>query len=359
MIDYIEVLDSSRELVGIIDTAQSIIWHDVFFGCGDFEIYAKAEPYIIELLQNPYIKRPDLDVIGVIERIEIGYNIQDGLMITASGRFAKSILDRRLIYQLSGHTNTPTYLSGKVEQAVRTVVSNNAISTGNSARNIGIIQLGIYKNYPEIILSSSGTAAKKQVSYQNLLEYTDSVLQEYGMSARLILDNDTKMLKYEVTKGTDRSVDNSAEPVIFSQDYDNLTESDYVKDSSQMRNVALIGGAGEGEERYYSIIEDNSAGLARREIFIDASSSENDTGEDYDSILKAQGRQELSLLKEIESFSGTINLEYSPWKLNKDFFLGDIVTVQYNQIMKYINVRITEVTEIQDENGYNVEVVYE
>ena len=38
MISYVEILNTERELIGIIDTAKSIIWHSVYFGVGDFEI---------------------------------------------------------------------------------------------------------------------------------------------------------------------------------------------------------------------------------------------------------------------------------------------------------------------------------
>ena len=41
-IEYVEIRDESRNIVGIIDTAQSIIWHSVYNGVGDFEIYAQA-----------------------------------------------------------------------------------------------------------------------------------------------------------------------------------------------------------------------------------------------------------------------------------------------------------------------------
>jgi hypothetical protein len=44
--------------------------------------------------------------------------------------------------------------------------------------------------------------------------------------------------------------------------------------------------------------------------------------------------------------------------LGVNFDLGDLITIQDNQIGLYINTRVIEVTEVQDENGYNVNVVY-
>ena len=43
----------------------------------------------------------------------------------------------------------------------------------------------------------------------------------------------------------------------------------------------------------------------------------------------------------------------------RDFALGDIVTIQDNNIGVYVNARIREAIEVQDENGYSVEVIYQ
>lgn len=375
-IEYVEIRDINREIIGIVDTAKSLIWHELYFGVGDFEIYAKATPeHLFLLVKDRYITRPQSNNVGIIEKIEVTDNIQDGKMIVATGRFAKSILERRLIYKLSGKTNTPTILRGNVEVNIRNVVSTNAINcTFDSRRNIGELELGTLSQIPDIIVDDLGNAAEKQVSYQNLLEYTDGVLQEYGLSAVVYLDTDNaaKKLKYKVIKGVDRSADNTGgvEPIIFSKEYDNLTDSEYSFDTSTEKNVALIGGEGEGLARFYSLIAPNKTGLARRELFVDASSinkkykDDNDeereyTDAQYKTMLDTLGRQTLAPLIPTEIFNGTINVSAGNYILNRDFWLGDIVTVQENSLGLYINVRITETTEVQDENGYSVEVKYE
>lgn len=373
-IDYLEIRDINREIIGVIDTAKSIIWHTVYYGVGDFEIYAKSTSQNIYLLQQDrYVTIQDRDDIGIIESVNIIDNLEDGGMIIATGRFAKSLLERRIIYNLSGKTNTATILRGNVEQNIRQVVSDNAINCSfDNRRNMPILELGTLSNIPDIIVDDSGNAAQKQVSYDNLLEYTDGVLQEYELSAKVYLDTDTvqKKLKYRVEKGIDRSIDNvlGLEPVIFSKEFDNLLESNYLYDTTLEKNTALIGGAGEGKDRFYAIVIPSETGLARREMFVDGSSinkkyTEGETEKEYpdatySAMLKTLGRQTIAPLNVIETFSGTINVTNGNYILNRDFELGDIVTVQDNKINKYINVRINEVTEVQDENGYTVEAKY-
>lgn len=374
MIEYVEIRGTNCEVIGILDTAQSVIWHTVWFGVGDFEIYAKATAEnLLILKEGNYVTRNDDVEIGIIEKIDISTSIQDGVMISATGRFAKSILDRRLIYNLSGTSNKATVLRGNVESAARALVANNAIScTFDTRRNISILELGAHSGTTAVIVDDSGNAADKQVSHQNLLKYTDSLLEEYGLSAIVMLDDSTKKLQYKVLQGVDRSTSNTDgnDPVVFSRDYDNLSDSEYIFDVTEKKNAALIGGEGEGVSRFYSLIAPADTGLARREVFVDASSlsqkykdaqdvEQTYTDAEYNAMLNTKGKQELAPLKEKESFNGTILVTAGNYILNQDFALGDVVTVQENSIDKYIDVRIVEVTEVQDENGYTVDAVYQ
>lgn len=373
MIDFVEILDTSKNPIGIIDTANSIIWHSVYFGVGDFEIYIKADDNTLNLLTvGNYVARSDTNDVGIIENINIDFDLQNGYMITASGRFAKSILDRRLIYQLSGNTNTATILSGLVEVAARRLVLDNAIDCSfNSRRNIPGFVLGQLKGFQAQIVDINGNPAEKQVSYQNLLDYTDKLLKEYGLAAKVHINESNKNFLYTVYTGTDRSVNNTGgfEPIILSTDYDNLNSSAYQYDLKPLKNSVLIGGAGEGLDRFYSLIKGSKSGLQLREIFLDASSinktykdnhdeEQEYTAAEYTALLNQQGKQALNNYVATETFNGEINVSFGTYQFNRDYFLGDIVTVQDNKINKYVNDRITEATEIQDANGYTVEVVF-
>ena len=372
-ISILEIRNADRVTVGIIDTARSVIWHSRYYGTGDFEIYMQATANAVELLQvGNYVTRPNNDEVGVIEAITFNFSIQDGYMITAVGRFAKSILDRRIIYKLSETVNTPTILSGNVEIAVRRLVLDNAIDCTDTRRNISILGLAALNNLPQIIVDENGNPAQKQVSYDNLLEYTEKVLQEYGMSAKVILNDSNKKLLYSVFEGADRSADNTDgnEPIVFSVDYDNLNSSNYQYDEKPLKNTALIGGQGEGLERFYTLLASNKSGLQLREVFVDASSinrkykpagSETEqtyTKAEYRALLNQKGQEQLKQTIILETFTGDINVSFGVWQFNRDYFLGDIVTVQDNKINKYINTRITEATEVQDENGYTVDIVF-
>ena len=373
-IEYVEIRSAdTRLIIGIVDTAKSIIWRAVYYGVGDFEVYAPCTPAnIAVLVEGNYVTRFDAYNVGIIEKVNATYNAQDGRMIIARGRFAKSVLDRRIIYKRNGYKVSPTVISGKVEVGARSLVSQNAINcTFDTGRNIPELALGPLAGIAHTIIDETGAAAQKQVTHDNLLTYTDSLLEEYGMGAYCGL-NDALKLAYTVYQGADRSVGNAAgnEPVIFSQDFDNLLTSDYLIDVSKLKNTALVGGEGEGEGRFHSILKSSAVtGLARRELFVDASghsktyTDDSDTertftDSEYDAQLKTLGRQDVATHAIVETFDGSIDLSVGSFRYGRDFFLGDIVTVQDVELGLYINPRILSVTEVQDENGYQVDAVY-
>lgn len=371
MIEYIVARNQNREQIGIIDLFKSVIWERAYYGAGSFEVYAPAtEEHLEQLQEGHYITRPDDDEVGIIERIELTYSPTEGRMITASGRFAKSMLDRRLIYKLSGTSNRATILRGNVEAAVRSLVQNNIISATDAARNISFIKLGATAGTAQVIIDDNGNAADKQVSYQNLLSYTDELLQEYELGSRATLDAE-KNLVYRVFEGADKRRGNTRgnDAVIFSQTFDNLVSSQYAKDDTERKTTALVGGAGEDISRFYSLYGGNYSGEERREVFVDASgisrkyTDENDIEQEYSSdvyrqMLHTEARQELAQLIAEETFKGKVDVSHSQYQYKTDFELGDIVTIMDTQAGLELASRITEIREIQDGTGYSVELKF-
>ena len=403
MIEYVEVREkATREVIGIIDTAQSIIWKSLYYGVGDFEIYISATPTNVAMLaEGNYITRPSLAYFdgverkyveydcGIIEHIEIADSVDEGRMIVASGRFVKSILDRRVVFSatLSGTGSnyiwncSASILQGNVETAVRKLIYDNAINAVGSRGEVGS-----YRNIPEIYWTDddiSGitdtivtedddgeeTDADKQVTYKGLLEYSDTVLQEYECGARMWLDRKLLKFRYKVYKGVDRSRDSTTnEPIVFSTEFDNLISSNYTIETAAFKTTALIGGEGEGEARKCAFVNAWQTGLDRREAFVDASSisSTYKEGEEektytldvYRKMLEAQGRQSLAELQKVETFDGEIDLSNSNLVYGIDYALGDMITVEDKDLGKYINARILSVTEVQDDDGYKIEIEY-
>jgi hypothetical protein len=377
MIDFVNILQFAGKNIsylGVIDNAKSIIWKTSYYGVGDFELYVPINHNSISLLiPGFYVSRNNKDEVGLINRIEIINSEQDGRMIVATGKLAKNILSYRHIYNLSGTSNKATVLRGKIEEAVREVVNDNAINCSfDSRRNFPMLRLGPITGIEQRIIDEEGNAAAKQVSYDNLLTYTDGLLREYGLASKVILNEEAGSLDYVVYSGKDRTMGNTAGniSVIFSEEFDNLVSSNYVLDDSAEKNAILIGGEGEGTARFYTMLDDNKSGIERKETWLDAGSisktykDESDTeqtysDDEYSSMLKAQAHQTKSSMVVLESMDGVLDISNGTFRYGEDFTIGDIVTVQDININVYINVRIVEVIEVQDDGGYSIAIKYQ
>lgn len=372
MIEYVEIRDANRNLIGIVDTAESIIWESSYYSTGSFEIYVQVNSETISLLKvGNFVTRPNDRNIGIIEGINITYLPVSGRMIIASGRFAKSILDRRIIYTLSGTSITPNISSGLVEEAVRKLVNNNIIASKDPARNIPFIKLGTLQNIPTRIVDDNGNSARMQTSFGNLLDYTDTMLKEFGLGAYMSLDWSTKNLLYNVIEGADRSSGNQQgnKAIVFSQEFDNLLSTDYTYETVAEKTTALIGGEGEGAERYFVMIGNNKSGISRREIMVNASGQhrkykdEEDvehvyTDAEYAELLKSHGANEMEKHQSKQTFKGDVDISYSDLVYGVDYWVGDIITIHDTQLSLYLDTRIITVTEVQDSNGYKLSITY-
>lgn len=401
MIDYVEIyelqlneLHNRLVLMGVIDDFNSVIWKNTYYGVGEFEIYVPASMEKLEILKKGnYVLTPDGgdDEIGIIERVEITTDHEKGIMITATGRMAKSILDRRIIYtpiydEGEGGNGyiwhcQPLILKGKVDSLSAAIVAANAANPTNpypqylkgdrSLPVLGWNPRDAWSKYPETITieTEDGTEeAEKQVTYKNLLDYTDSLLEEYGLGAYLSLNRDEMLLHYKVRKGISRTRENhpEGEPIVFSQEMDNLISTDYVYDETSKKTTAIIGGEGDGTERKNAFAYEWISGMERREVFVDASSITTDveegeapiTLEDYRKQLETQGQQTISQSPAEETLNGVMDITNSPIKYREDFYVGDIVDMEDSRLGLATSVRILSVTEVQDENGYQIDIEY-
>lgn len=376
MIDFLEVRDKTRKLIGVIDTAKSIIWQTDYYGAGAFELYIGFTEQLKDMLKIDYfITRRDEKNAAIIESIEYTDNVAEGVMILVKGRMLKSILDRRLVYSIqAAHRLKPVRVSGNVAQAVQDVVAQQAGENAPDSYRRMSISRGSNGGITKVIKTGTETEenSSRQSTYQNLLEFTDGILQDCECGALMRIDPENKKIYYDCFEGANRSVDNTDGnlPITFSQDFDNLLSADYVVDTTTLKNWALIGGEGEGYDRFYSIYtEANNTGFNRREMFINAQSipkhydnsgiESEYTDEEYDIMLKGRAQTDLKARILTESFEGEISLEFSAYKYGVDFWLGDIVTIQDNRLGLYVNVRIISATEIQDDSGYQLIINFE
>lgn len=346
------VLDTNRQEIAIIDSYKSFIWTDRYNEYGDFELYTPMSLDALQYIrQGNYLCQRNSDHAMIIEKILIESNVEDGDVLTVSGRSLESILDRRIVW---GQKT----LTGDFQTAIKTLLTENIISPSNTDRTIPDF---IFEETTDSTILNETIEA--QYTGDNLYDIISALCSERGVGFRIIF-NDSGQFVFSLYSGVDRTYKQLTNPyVVFSPKFDNIISGNYMESKQTLKNVALVGGDGEGSSRKYTAVG-NVKGLNRREIFADAQdvSKENEDGEalsdtEYVAQLRQRGKETLSENRAINSFEGEAETTIL-FKHGVDFFTGDIVQVADN----YGNegaARITEVITSHDENGMTMYSTFE
>lgn len=344
------IFDRSLNFKGIIEGFKSLRYVRKYYERGEFELHCGLTPEALFLLKREnilYIKG-DLEA-AYIEFINYKQDEEGKEIVIAKGKFLTGYLDRRIVWGTEIINNT-------TENAMRQLVDHNCINPADPSRKINNLVLGSLKSFPESV--------NYQVSYSNLAEEVKSLSNISNLGHRVNLDIANKKLIFDVYKGLDRSINQNINPrAIFSKEFENVLAQEFTDSLNNYKNLALVGGIGEGSERKLAIVG-NAAGLDRFEVFADQRSLSNvDENNNvlseaaYTNLLIEKGNETLAATKEILTFDSTIN-NNSSLRYKIDFDLGDIVTCVSKRWGLVINTRITEIEEIYEEQGQSINITF-
>ena len=424
------VLNKSLEIVCIVDAYKSLIWVSRYDKVGDCELYLAATTETLALLQkNYYLMRPEDEMVCQIKKIELDTDAENGNYLIVTGYDVKRFLDQRIIWSTMS-------CDGNVEAFIRNMVNSTLGNANLYARQIvrpdgsRMFYLGTAAGFTEV--------TTEQVTYKNVGEKVREYCQKYGWGYKVVLSDNN--FYFQLYKGTDRSG-----TVVFSDQYENLSTTTYIEDDTDLVNVALVAGEGQGSERSRNV-SGYAEGVDRYEIYVDAKDisktitwgdltamypTTDDGGQGYISTgnsayvykmnyiniqivdsdqltnLKAnypsgheitvggidyyqiyneviadldtnmpedssnvvlrdvvysvylltRGYEKLAEYGAVTSFEGTVEPN-TTFVYKQDYFLGDIVTVE-NEFGISVAAKITEIVEVQDDNGYSVEPKFE
>ena len=343
------VFDKGLNFIGINDSFESLRWLRSYYKSGEFELHCSLTDTNLLLFArgNIIYKKGDSEA-GFIEYRNMKQDTEGKEILVIKGRFLTSYLNRRIVWGTEIFNTTS-------ENAMRTLVSDSCINPIDSTRTIPNIILGTLQGYTDTV--------DYQVSYANLSDELENLSNISNLGHRINLDVTNKKLVFDVYKSLDRSVNQSVNPrCIFSKEFDNILEQDYTDSLNNYKNLCLIGGIGDGTARKLVTVG-NSTGLERHEIFNDQKSLSNEVDSvamsdtDYNLLLTGKGNEILAETKEIQTFDSKINLN-SNQKYRVDFDLGDIVTVLSKDWGITIDSRITEIEEVYEPGGKQINVTF-
>lgn len=339
------VFDKQINLLGLLEGFFSLRWVRRYSKYGEFELHCGLMPNTLSLLQRGNLLwKNDDEEAGIIEYRNIYLNAQREETLVVKGRFATSLLARRIIWGTE-------ILNDTAEMAIRILINNHAINPVDPDRVIPLLELGTVKGFTQEL--------KKQTSYANLLETIEEIALSSELGFKTKLDPTNKKLVFDIYDGFDRTAGQSENaPAIFAPEFENVLEQEYTDSINSYKNVVLVAGAGEGAERKLVTVG-SGEGLERFEIFADRRDLQADDmpDEEYLPQLEQVGREVLAENTEVKTFDSKVNLQ-SNLIYKRDFDLGDKVTCLNRRWGVTIDTRITEVEEIYDTNGHSINVVF-
>lgn len=335
---------------GILGGYSSLIWRRRYSIHGNFELHcALTEENLSLLKKGNIIWKNDDEEAGYIQYRNLSMDDNGDEFLVVQGKFLTGYLNRRIVW---GNEN----LNMTSELAMRELVNKNAINPLDAYRKIDLMVLGEVRGYTQ--------QSNTQTSYVNLLDKVEEVANTSELGIRSILDLANKKIIFDIYQGLNRTASNGVNaPAIFSREFENILQQEYTDSSNNYRNVALVAGEGEGVDRKKITIGEG-VGLDRYELYVDArdiqSKKEDETvipEDEYLQLLRDRGNDKLSEYKDIETFDSKINLN-SNLVYKEDFDLGDIVTCVSKKWGVIIDTRITEIEEIYEESGKQVNVTF-
>lgn len=341
------VLNPNLEIIDVIDTYESLIWTERYNNYGDFELYTKLPNDLLSVLDTDnYLKIADSDRLMVIEDFQIKTDVENGSGLIVKGRSGESLLDRRIIWN-------QTVIDGDLQNGIKKLIDENLISPTDTDREIPKFIFDLTDD--ENITTLDATA---QFTRKNLGESTIKLCQASSVGFRVIFDSENDTLRFQLYFGKDRSYSQLENPyVIFSKEFDNLINSDYSKNKSNLKTLTVVAGEGEGAARKLKIVG-SGVGLARREMETDARDlSQTVDGvvisdAEYYAQLEQRGLEDLSENSTDDKFDCEVDTT-SMFKYGVDFFLGDIIQIvsEYGVEAK---ARVKEIIRSKNTNGVSI-----
>lgn len=407
----LKILDKDRNIIKVLDSFKSLVWTDRYCEYGDFELYVETNSNALEYCKEDYyVVNPYSEHVMIIENISKDDSRNLGDLIKISGRSLESLLERRIVYQGVANSNN------KMDTLIKGLLDTTMISPSNSNRKVDFLKYensgldldrtgGWYDLDPTLyevittILNESRDTNKLQGALAPLDDYVYTLGFKITMNTnkefvfklyhgKALWSSMTPMSEFSSRGKINKPYYEPGyfldiNPVIFSYDYDNIVDFEYVRNNENYKDVAIVKGNwvdivqtnGQYETKdhyeYYEIsdtwwYEDKYdtiyKGLDRRE-FISNQTSINSLAENTQVPAHIDKNAWLQQLKEAaaldfpdyksESETSAEIVPYGQFQINKDFFLGDFITLQ-SDISGATIAHISEITTSYDDSGFRI-----
>lgn len=227
---YVNILNESYDIVYVLDIFESLSWSDRYNEVGKFELSTLANMTTLSYLKKGlYVQILESDKLMIIETVCYISDSEEGDKITISGRSLESILGHRVI------ANEIT-LDGPIQEGILSLLNENIIDPEDKNRVYPIITFRKTTDENILKIEHHGTYLG-----ENLLDVITEICQYNNIGFRMLPNIENGGFIFELYIGTDRSYNQTTiPPVVFSPEYENLVNSNYIVSDETMKNVVYV-----------------------------------------------------------------------------------------------------------------------
>lgn len=325
---YLQTVQNDQENDGKIrfGNEKTNTWFELYLLVGwTVNVYSPHSYYTKEWNSTPYNENDLIKgcVVAELQTKEIPINIEIKTIYEFSNAQNFSL------YQNSELANATMFISFEKELAGTSFLKleNNPIETDQTIYEI--------------------------LNGENLQEYVEKLLQKNNLGLQFLLNENEKTIYIHFHSGINRTeAQKENKQIIFSKNLDNLNSYEINESTQGKYNVARCYGKDNNDTEIWTQAG-AGAGLSRREVFKDVSEMSDVGTADYTQSLVNSGELELN------GFTIAIGTEIklNNYKYRQHFNLGDIITIKINDLNLSYNIRIIEVCETFDSNGYKISLI--
>ena len=338
----------------MINNAKSIMWTERYRVPGEFKIEAQLSSGLREFLPiGTFISHADTYEVMVVENHEIVESGPEDPVITITGRSLDSYLENRIVGMnqvrasstLQEYALAANYSWNQLVTLINDHIQNATYTADNLVNIVATTN----------VTGTSPVNEARSIKRENLSKTVIDLLAIDDLGIKSIRRNTLSAPDGSATQTNlciHRGADKSAS-VIFSWKSGTIENTEYLWSDKRMKNSALVLG------RYVNVVVD-TAGMdnANRRTMvvsgddIDGNLSAPPTGSALTTIvgkMQVRGRQALESQNTITITRADLT-NVAQYQHRKDFYVGDLISLDGN-FGQLAVMRVTEYTEIQDENG--------
>lgn len=346
------ILDSLYRRIELVDNHESFIWTERFSAFGDFELLVNSTVQNrTRFTSGTRLATNDSARVMKVETVEDSTDAEGRNLLKLSGRSLEAILDDRVARGTLGDLETtPKWtLTGTPGEIAREIFHDICVTGILDAADVipGIIEDSIF---PADTIVEPIDPITVEIELTTVYLAIKNVCDLYNLGFRIVRDQDTSNIYFDVYAGSDRTTQQTTLPaVIFSPNLDNLQNTTELTTIAQYKNAAYVFSPVGHEIVYPLDIDPTITGFERHVIFVKADDITDTVPADATAKMIQRGREALSQNRAYSAFDGELN-QNGDYIYGIDYNLGDLVELR--NIDGVTNqMQVTEQIFVSDKEG--------